>query len=64
VIVRLYEAKRMATGCTMVVGMPVKAASETDMMEENAMPLSYAYGKVGLEFRPFEVKTVRLQVSG
>jgi alpha-mannosidase len=63
IIVRLYEAKHMATGCTMVIGLPVKAASETDMMEENATPLSCAYGKVALEFRPFEVKTVRLQVS-
>lgn len=63
VIVRLYEAKHMATGCTLTVGLPVKAASETDMMEENASPLSFAYGKVGLEFRPFEVKTVRLQIA-
>jgi alpha-mannosidase len=63
VIVRLYEAKHMATGCTMVMGLPVKAASETDMMEENASPLSCAYGKVPLEFRPFEVKTVRLQIA-
>jgi alpha-mannosidase len=63
VILRLYEAKHMATGCTMVVGLPVKAASETDMMEENGTPLSCAYGKVALEFRPFEVKTVRLQLA-
>lgn len=63
VIVRLYEAKHMATGCTMMVGLPVKAAFETDMMEENASRLSSAYGKVPLEFRPFEIKTVRLQIS-
>ncbi len=63
VIVRLYEAKHMATGCTLVVGLPVKAASETDMMEENAAPLSCAYGKVALEFRPFEIKTVRLTIN-
>jgi alpha-mannosidase len=62
VILRLYESKRMATGCTMVVGFPVKAAMETDMMEENGMPLSCAYGKVALEFRPFEIKTVRLLI--
>ncbi len=63
VIVRLYEAKHMATGCTMVVGLPVIAAFETDMMEENAARLSSAYGKVPLEFRPFEIKTVRLQLA-
>jgi alpha-mannosidase len=63
VILRLYEAKHMATGCTLVVGLPVKAASETDMMEENAAPLSCAYNKVPLEFRPFEIKTVRLQIT-
>jgi alpha-mannosidase len=63
VIVRLYEAKHMATGCTMVVGLPIKAAFETDMMEENASQLSSAYGKVPLEFRPFEIKTVRLRIS-
>lgn len=63
VIVRLYEAKHMATGCTLVVGLPVRAACETDMMEENAAPLSCAYSKVPLEFRPFEIKTVRLQIT-
>jgi alpha-mannosidase len=63
VIVRLYEAKHMATGCTLMVGMPVKAAFETDMMEENATPLSSAYGKVPLEFRPFEIKTLRLKTK-
>lgn len=63
VIVRLYEAKRMATGCTLVVGLPVKFTSETDMMEENGTPLPSAYGKIALEFRPFEIKTVRLKLG-
>lgn len=63
VIVRLYESKHMTTGCTLTIGLPVKTAAETDMMEENPTQLSCSHGKVPLEFRPFEVKTVRLQIN-
>ncbi len=62
VIVRLYEAKRCATRCQLSTALPVKTASQTNMMEEEGSPLEIKAGKVALDFRPFEVKTVRLRL--
>jgi alpha-mannosidase len=62
VIVRLYEAKRCATRCQLSTALPVKAASQTNMMEEEGSPLEIKAGEVALDFRPFEVKTVRLHM--
>jgi alpha-mannosidase len=63
VIVRLYEAMRTATRCTLSTRLPARAASQTDMAEEGQRELAYADGRVELEFRPFEIKTVRLKMS-
>ena len=59
-IVRLYEAKRMATRCTLTTSLPVKAAAQTDLVENFASDLTCKDGQVSLSFRPFEIKTVRL----
>jgi alpha-mannosidase len=64
VIVRLYEAMRTATRCALSTRLPVRAASQTDMAEEGQRELTCADGRVELEFRPFEIKTVRLKVAG
>jgi alpha-mannosidase len=60
VIVRLYESMRTATCCSLSTSLPFKAACETNMLEEKAADCVVTDGKVRLEFRPFEVKTVRL----
>jgi alpha-mannosidase len=62
VIVRLYEAKRCATRCTLSTTLPVKAASQTNLVEEEANKLAVTDGKISLDFRPFEIKTVRLHL--
>ena len=62
VIVRLYESKRMATRCTLSTAFPAKGASQVDMLEQNPVELNLADGKVSLDFRPFEIKTVRLKL--
>jgi len=62
VVVRLYEAKRMATRCVLTTSLPVRSASVTNMLEEEEGRLRMADGDIALEFRPFEVKTVRLKV--
>ena len=59
-IVRLYEAKRAATRCTLTVGFPVKAAAVTNMLEAAAKRVTVKRGAVNLVFRPFEIKTLRL----
>ncbi len=62
VVVRLYEAKHMATRATLITSLPVKRAAATNMLEEFEADLPCASGKIALEFRPFEIKTVRLQL--
>ena len=62
VIVRLYESMRTATRCELSTTLPVAGAAETDMLENHRTPLSLADGKIALDLRPFEVKTVRLKL--
>jgi len=61
VVVRLYEAMRTATRCTLRTALPAKNAVETDMLENPAGPLDLADGRLNLDLRPFEIKTVRLK---
>ena len=60
VVVRLYEAKHMATRTALTTTLPVKRAAQTNMLEEFEADLPCVAGKLALEFRPFEVKTLRL----
>ena len=62
VIVRLYESMRTATTCELSTTLPVAGAVETDMLENCRTPLGQADGKIALDLRPFEVKTVRLKL--
>jgi len=63
IVVRLYEAKRMATRCTLATSLPVASALETNMLEEGGEELPLAGGRVALEFRPFEIVTLRLRLG-
>ena len=60
IILRLYESKRSSTKCNLATLLPVKYAAQTDMLERNMTKLPIAKGKIALEFRPFEIKTIRL----
>ncbi|MCX7976973.1 MAG: glycosyl hydrolase-related protein, partial [Bellilinea sp.] len=53
---------RTATRCTLQTALPVRAVSQTNLLEEDAQPLPFANGEIRLEFRPFEIKTLRLHV--
>ena len=59
VVVRLYESKRMTTRCQLTIDLPVTGAWATNMLEEDGAPLALEDGSVALEFRPFEIKTIR-----
>jgi alpha-mannosidase len=63
IIVRLYEAKRNLTHCTLCTILPVTKAAQTDMLEKFQVELSISNGKIELDFRPFEVKTLRLSID-
>ena len=62
VILRLYEAARSATACTLSTLLPVHAAWECDMLETPGRVIPCADARLSLDFRPFEIKTVRLKL--
>ena len=60
-IVRLYEAKRTATRCALRTTLPISSAAQADMLERVQSELPFNAGALVLDFKPFEVKTVRLR---
>ncbi len=63
VILRFYESMRTATRCTLTTTLPIKTASLTNLVEEtDGGRLELKDGAVVLDFRPFEIKTVRVQL--
>ena len=63
VVLRLYEAKHTATRCTLTTSLPAMTAQQTNMLEEHQSDLPLNAGKLALNFRPFEVKTIRLRMG-
>ncbi len=57
---RLYEAEHKAAHARVRFGLPIAAAAEVNLMEEEPAPLSMRNNGVTLDFRPFEIKTVRV----
>jgi len=60
IIVRLYEAKRSATRCTLSTSLAPTKVLATNMLEEGGEAVPFENGSVTLDFRPFEIKTLRL----
>ncbi len=63
-IVRLYESKGASVACGLHFGLSVAAVYETNMLEEKLAALPHEGEEVSLQFRPFEVKTIKLRPSG
>jgi alpha-mannosidase len=63
IILRLYEAKHAATRCALQTALPVKSAQLTDMLERPLSNCAMEKGALALEFRPFEIKTIRLKIG-
>lgn len=63
VIVRLYESQRTATRCRLGTSLPLTRAAETNMLEADSLPLAIEGDQVSLDFRPFEIKTVRIALG-
>jgi len=59
-VLRLYEAMGTRTRAALKVGLPVKAVHIADMLENELELLEIEDGELVLEFRPFEIKTLRL----
>jgi alpha-mannosidase len=64
-ILRLYESLGGRANTTLHFCKEVRAASQTDMLEDNPHPLPIAEGRstdIDLEFRAFEIKTIRVKL--
>ncbi|MGX8706061.1 MAG: glycosyl hydrolase-related protein, partial [bacterium] len=61
IILRVYEAKRADTDCTLSVNIPAKRAWLCDMLENRLEELPDQDGCVSLHFHTFEVKTLRIE---
>ncbi|MDF1514667.1 MAG: glycosyl hydrolase-related protein, partial [Anaerolineae bacterium] len=65
IVVRLYEAKQMATQTTLMTTLPVNSMVLTDMLENPIAEVqTVTAGAIFLSFTPFQVKTVRLHWWG
>ncbi len=62
VIVRLYESMRTATACVLATALETALARQTDMLEQGGRALEREPGGIPLDFRAFEIKTVRLSL--
>jgi alpha-mannosidase len=61
IVVRLYESARTATRCVLHTTLPVRKVLETDMLEKTVRVIDrLGNGGIELDFRPFEIKTLRL----
>jgi alpha-mannosidase len=63
IVLRLYEAIGTKTRTRLVTSLPIQAAFQTNMLEEVLEPLEIFTGELNLEFRPFEIKTLKLTVK-
>ena len=59
-VLRLYEAERSRTNCTIEL-KGAKKAYITNMLEEKKEELTLIDGKAELSFRPFEIKTIYVE---
>lgn len=59
-VVRLYESKGASVVCKLYTGLSIAAVSDANMLEEKIAEVPHEGGDVRLQFRPFEVKTIRL----
>ena len=62
-VLRLYEAMGTGTRAVLSTSLLIQSAYQTDMLENIQTQLDIVDGKVSLDFRPFEIKTLKLCVN-
>jgi len=60
-IVRLYESAGASTRAELACGFALAEAAEANLIEKEPKPLDVSGGGLRLEFRPFEIRTLRLK---
>lgn len=62
IIVRMYEAHGCRGRYEFVTDLPVKRVVETNLMEQEEKRLAIKNGKLALEFKPFQIVTLKLKM--
>lgn len=63
IILRLYQSTGATTACNLNTVFAVEKAWETNMLEETDREIDIEQKCIQLNFRPFEIKTVRLKIK-
>jgi alpha-mannosidase len=63
VMIRLYEAEHRGVRASLSLGFPVVSATEVNLMEEHQTPLKVVDNTVQIEFKPFEIKTIQVNIG-
>jgi alpha-mannosidase len=61
-VVRLYEAGKLSGDVHVQFKTPIRAVSETNLLEENPHPLAMSDQRVSFFMHPFEIKTLLVHV--
>ena len=61
-VLRLYESLGGKCRTVLRFSHNVRYAAETDMLEDNPKALPFLGKELNLEFRPFEIKTIRVKI--
>lgn len=62
VILRMYEAFNKRTNTTLTFNSNIVSLYECDLMENNLNEVNFVDDKVELEFKPFEIKTLKVKL--
>ena len=61
IILRCYEDSNRRVQTTLTFAFPVEKAVECTMLEEEENELPFCGNELELEFRPFEIKTIKIR---
>ena len=62
-MLRLYEAAGQPAAATIRITPKVLAAEEVNLMEDPGARLTVADNSLRVDFRPFEIKTIKLRLQ-
>ncbi len=62
-IIRLYETKKIATTASILFSENIATVFETDLSEKILSEIPKVSDTIQLEFKPFEIKTIRLKTN-
>ena len=62
-IVRMYETWNKATPCTLTLGVNAAKVCECNLLEEDEGEIALNGNQLALNFKPFELKTLKIQLA-